>query len=246
MITEIRTRVGRSRQRHRRSAWRGLSHGSLDTRLPVLLVLLPVAGAHAQSVDLPSGGGHTYVGGAQIEVLATPDPNIELSLRSSYYNGTIEGGVIEPGVQFRLNKFLTIGPSYFQLFQPATRLTPDPEDRRVRLSVYAETELGRFKLTHRALIEYRFSGTGESWRYRPQFQIETALNLGSRRITPYFAVEPIYDSSQGRWTGNQSYTGVRISVGKSAEVSIAEYHLDQFRGAGTDAVTLGLQYRLGK
>ena len=214
--------------------------------LRILIPLLSGTAASAQSGDVPSNPGHTTVGGAQFELLGMPKPDIELSLRGGYFDGTVEGGVIEPGVQFRVNRFLTLGPSYLHLFQAATAASPDPHGRRVRFSVNASAEIGSFLVKHRSLAEYRFRDGGGGWRYRPQLQIERGFDVGGRKVTPYVAAEPIYDFAQTRWTGNQTYAGLRVAAGRAIALSLFEYHLAQFRGADVDSVTLGWRYTLGR
>jgi hypothetical protein len=116
------------------------------------------------------------------------------------------------GIAFRLNKHLTIQPTYlFVAYQPF----PGREFTEHRL-VFNAT--GRFKIhdfnfTDRNLIEHRVRPTGPDFTtYRNRLMIDHPVRLGSLRFNPFIANEAWY-TTQPIATGRFGWSRNRLSVG---------------------------------
>lgn len=117
-------------------------------------------------------------------------------------------------VTFRVNKYLTIAPSYRHIWsQPdATRHT---QENRYFIDVTPRLPLPKgFVLLDRNRAEIRDIEDRASWRYRNRPQIEKAFTWRDRQLTAYAAGEIFYDSRFSQWNRKQLWFGTRIPVSK--------------------------------
>jgi len=116
------------------------------------------------------------------------------------------------GISRKLNKYLTAATQYRYV---ANEPTPDKQSTEHR--VYAElTSRAPLKfglqISDRNRIEWRDINERVSWRYRNRMQIERPFSIKDRKITPYSAIEPMYDTRFDTWNRTQFYLGARVPI----------------------------------
>lgn len=100
-------------------------------------------------------------------------------------------------------------------------------EHRIFLDLTPRKSLGKgFTLQDRNRIEWRDVNKRISWRYRNRLQFERPISINERKITPYFAVEPMYDTRFRAWSRTQMYIGTRIPLIK--HVTFDGFYMRQF------------------
>lgn len=69
-----------------------------------------------------------------------------------------------------------------------------------------------FAISDRNRIEWRNINQKISWRYRNRLQFERPFTIRERKITPYVAGEPMYDTRFHTWSRTQMYIGTRLPI----------------------------------
>ena len=116
------------------------------------------------------------------------------------------------GYAFKLNKFLTVMPTYLHVeYQPyPTRII---HEERLVLNVTGKASLGKFTFTDRNLIERRVRPSVKDFTvYRNRLQIDHPAHLGHFAFKPYVADE-VWHSTQTGARGEFGWFRNRISVG---------------------------------
>lgn len=116
------------------------------------------------------------------------------------------------GYAFKLNKFLTVMPTYLHVeYQPyPTRVI---HEERLVLNVTGKASLGKFTFTDRNLIERRVRPSVKDFTvYRNRLQIDHPAHLGHFAFKPYVADE-VWHSTQTGARGEFGWFRNRISVG---------------------------------
>lgn len=126
------------------------------------------------------------------------------------------------GYAFKLNKHLTIMPTYIHVeYQPyPTRII---HEERLVMNVTGKFNLGQFAFTDRNLIERRVRhGSADFTVYRNRLQIDHPAHIGEFKFRPFIADE-IWASTQSRTLaqggGDFGWYRNRISVGISKQLS---------------------------
>ena len=89
------------------------------------------------------------------------------------------------------------------------------DENRLFLDVTPRRELKwGLILQDRNRFEWRRIRGQTSYRYRNRVQFERPFNLGEKRLTPYLAVEPFYDTRFRTWSRTQAFLGMRIPLHK--------------------------------
>lgn len=87
-----------------------------------------------------------------------------------------------------------------------------------------------FQISDRNRIEWRDINGQGSWRYRNRLQFERPFSVRDRKITPYIAGEPMYDTRYKTWNRTQAYLGARVPI-------VRHFTLDGFYMKQWDART---------
>ena len=116
------------------------------------------------------------------------------------------------GYAFKLNKYLTVMPTYLHVeYQPyPTRII---HEERLVLNVTGKASLGKFTFTDRNLLERRVRPSVKDFTvYRNRLQIDHPAHLGHFAFKPYVADE-VWHSTQTGARGEFGWFRNRISVG---------------------------------
>jgi hypothetical protein len=153
------------------------------------------------------------------------------------------------GVAFKLNRFLTIMPTYLYVDQQPFAGLRISEHRAV-LNVTGRFKIGELTITDRNLIEGRLRhSTPDFVVYRNRLQLDHPARLGEFRFKPFLADEVWY-SNQPLPTGSPGWFRNRISAGIIKQLSErfnAEFfYLYQHDGVSRpgNAHTVGTLFRI--
>lgn len=117
-------------------------------------------------------------------------------------------------VNFRLNKYLNIVPSYRHIWSQSNPARHTQENRYF-IDVTPRLPLPKgFALVNRNRSEVREINDQVSWRYRTRLQLEKAFTWHDRPLTAYVAEEFFYDSRYHKWNRKQFWAGIRVPVSK--------------------------------
>jgi Protein of unknown function (DUF2490) len=147
------------------------------------------------------------------------------------------------GLVFKLNKYLTLAPSYVHI---ATQPTPTRKafENRLNFAATLQLPLGKSIITDRNLFERRLRVPLNSTRYRNRLQIARAVKLNGWEMTVYLFDEVQYDWSVDRWVRNRVSAGVTKRVSKSLTLDF--YYVRQNDGVSRpgDLHVIGGAYRI--
>ena len=114
------------------------------------------------------------------------------------------------GFDFKINKYLTLTPSYvYRAGQPFVGRSE--RESLYRFAVSLEKRLSKFSLKDRNLIEYRdrYRNVANSTRYRNKLQLTIPITKNKKEIfSPFVADEVFYDFSVKAWTRNEISAGI--------------------------------------
>lgn len=113
------------------------------------------------------------------------------------------------GFDFKINKYLTLTPSY--LYRAAQPYQNRKEfESRFRFAVNLENKWTKFSVKDRNLIEYRSRNSrADSTRYRHKLQFTFPIHRDKEEIfAPFVADEIFYDFHDKAWTRNELTLGV--------------------------------------
>lgn len=119
---------------------------------------------------------------------------------------------IGAGYAFKVNKYLTVMPTYLHVeYQPyPTRII---HEERIIMNVTGKFSLGKFTFTDRNLFERRVRPSVKDFTvYRNRLQIDHPAKLGSFEFKPFIADE-IWYSTQSGANGEFGWFRNRISAG---------------------------------
>ncbi|MBS1788651.1 MAG: DUF2490 domain-containing protein [Acidobacteria bacterium] len=112
------------------------------------------------------------------------------------------------GIAFKLNKHLTVMPTYLYVAQQPTPTRKNFEHRLV-LNLTGKFSLGKFTFTDRNLIERRVRHALDDFvMYRNRLQIDHPVKLGSLNFRVYVADEVWYSTLVDAWVRNRISAGV--------------------------------------
>lgn len=119
---------------------------------------------------------------------------------------------IGAGVAFKLNRFLTIMPTYLYVDQQPFAGRRISEHRAV-LNITGRFKIGELTITDRNLIEGRLRHASPDFVvYRNRLQLDYPAQLGAFKFKPFVADEAWYSTQSGA-TGRQGWFRNRISAG---------------------------------
>lgn len=133
---------------------------------------------------------------------------------------------IAAGLEFRVNRYLTLTPAYlYRADQPFAGRRES--ESRIRLDVGIERQFKAFSIKDRNRIEHRFRNSrSDSTRYRNKIQIAIPVKRNGKEIfAPFVADEPYFEFQLKKFTRNEFSAG--ISKKFSPTVSADFYYLLQ-------------------
>ena len=113
------------------------------------------------------------------------------------------------GFDFKINKYLTLTPSY--LYRTAQPYQNRKEfESRFRFAATLENKWTRVSVRDRNLIEYRMRNSrADSVRYRNKLQFNFPIHKNKKEIfAPFVADEIFYDFHDKAWTRNELTLGI--------------------------------------
>lgn len=114
------------------------------------------------------------------------------------------------GFDFKINKFLTLTPSYlFRAEQPFAGR--NASESRYRFTATLEKKFSRFSIKNRNLVEYRdrYRGVANSTRYRNRFTFTVPITKNKKELfSPFIQDEVYYDFSAKAWARNEISVGI--------------------------------------
>jgi hypothetical protein len=180
-------------------------------------VLLSSAGssAFAQHSDDPRRDSQIW---PDTTITIKLDRNFSLVLFGTLRMGRDDSAVVSQQAGISLSRSFgkrfvsTMGYRYIE-----NEPTPDRQstEHRVFADFTPRTQLKYgFSLSDRNRIEWRNINQKISWRYRNRLQFERPITVRERKITPYVAGEPMYDTRFHAWNRTQLYFGARLPLVK--------------------------------
>ncbi len=121
------------------------------------------------------------------------------------------------GLELKINKYLSVSPSYLYRAGQPTKNKKEYE-HRVRFDINLEKKFKYFSLKDRNRIEYRIRNSkDDTTRYRNKFQLKVPIKYGDNKelFAPFVADEPYYDFRQDTWFRNEFSVGISKKLNKS-------------------------------
>lgn len=178
----------------------------------------------------------------------------EFDKLSIFFNGHLRFGNhvktliderIGVGFDYRVNKYLTLTPSYFYRSNKSTLVRRDYESR-FRFAATLEKKWTKFSIKDRNLVEYRMRNSKtDSVRYRNKFTFSFPILKDKHEIfSPFIADEPYYDFHDKHWSRNEFSVG--ISHKFTNNFSADFYYLRQDNRSGTpkSVNVLGINWKI--
>jgi len=150
----------------------------------------------------------------EVQVIAPLNKKTDLYFFGVLRAGSTFSGFLRPidergggGIAFKLNKYLTVMPTYLYIAQQPSPTRKNFEHRLI-LNITGKASLGKFNFTDRNLIERRVRHSLDDFvMYRNRLQIDYPVKLRSLDFRVYVADEAWYSTLLDTWVRN------RISIG---------------------------------
>jgi hypothetical protein len=181
----------------------------------VILLLLSFCFPHAQAqTPLPPREDRQFWGETQIIKPLADDKDLVI-IGVLRFGREVQRPVDERiggGVAFKLNKYVTLTPTYLYVDQQpfdGSRIS----EHRLILNLTGKIGLGDFTFTDRNLIERRVRhGTPDFTVYRNRLQVDHPASIGTFQFKPFLACE-IFHSTQAAADGWQGWFRTRYAAG---------------------------------
>lgn len=151
------------------------------------------------------------------------------------------------GFDFKINKYLTLTPSYLYRYDKP-RLNSREYESRFRFAATLEKKWARFSLKNRNLVEYRLRNSkADSTRYRNKTTLAFPILKNKKEIfTPFIADEPYYDFSAKHWTRNELSIGITKKFNKTYSADFFYLRQDNRSGIpkSLNVIGIGLKIKL--
>lgn len=209
--------------------------------------MLGAGHARAQGIDIPSGsttGRATTIYLAQGGLLAPLSKQVTLQAYGFYLLGDQRGVLPLANLAIKLNRYVTLSPGYFGLFQPRLADGTPQHENRARLALTLTLPRRGWYLSDRNLGERRFQVDKNSTRYRNMLRAEDTVRIGRQRFTVYVYDEVFYDWSAARWTINQTALGFTYPLGTHLTAEAYYIHQAIRRSPASNIWGLACTFRL--
>ncbi len=194
---------------------------------PITLLVCLCASAIAQRADDPQRDTQIW---PDVTVTFKLRPDINLIFHGTSRFGRDSSALVNEQAGAGFGK--AFGKNFSAgIFYRYINSEPTPNRRsnehRIFLDLTPRKSLGGgFIVQDRNRIEWRDVNNRISWRYRNRLQFERPFNVNDRKITPYFAVEPMYDTRFQAWNRTQMYVGARVPLAK--HLTFDGFYMRQF------------------
>lgn len=190
-------------------------------KFPFLFFLIIFCSISAFSQTAPPDADFQFWNETQIAaplVKSTDKKGKEFERVTLFISATLRGGrnytdLIDErigfGFDFKINKYLTLTPSY--LYRAAQPFQNRKEfESRFRFAATLENKWTRFSVRDRNLIEYRARNSrDDAVRYRNKLQFSFPIQKNKKEVlTPFVADEIFYDFHDEAWTRNELTLGI--------------------------------------
>jgi uncharacterized protein DUF2490 len=197
----------------------------------LLSLAAPVA---AQDVDTPSvpgapdtpdRRGSIFAPSTWVVVDAPVQQRVDLKLYA-FYVGDLNAPVVQADVPIRINKLLTVTPSYMYYSVPPSgliELTPQArgaidsyDEQQFRVDGTVAFTVDKFEISGRGMYVRRFRpGAAEDInRYRGKVAVAHPITVGGSTWKPFAAYEAYYEPQAGGWNRDRIWSGITLPVSK--------------------------------
>ncbi len=151
----------------------------------------------------------------ETQIIAPLTKKTDLIFIGAFRAGSTFSGFLRPidergggGIAFKLNKYLTVMPTYLYVAQQPSPTRKNFEHRLI-LNVTGKASLGKFNFTDRNLIERRVRHALDDFvMYRNRLQIDHPVKIGDVNFRVYVADEIWYSTLLDTWSRNRVSVGV--------------------------------------
>lgn len=151
----------------------------------------------------------------ETQIIAPLTKKTDLIFIGAFRAGSTFSGFFRPidergggGIAFKLNKYLTVMPTYLYIAQQPSPTRKNFEHRLI-LNITGKASLGKFNFTDRNLIERRIRHALDDFvMYRNRLQIDYPVKVGDWSFRVYLADEVWYSTLIDAWSRNRVSVGV--------------------------------------
>ncbi|MCU0238290.1 MAG: DUF2490 domain-containing protein [Pyrinomonadaceae bacterium] len=149
------------------------------------------------------------------------------------------------GFDFKVNKYLTLSPSYLYRSNKATLVRRDYESR-FRLAVTLEKKWTKISLKDKNLIEYRLKNSrSDSVRYRNKATLAFPILKDKKELfAPFIADEVFYDFRDKHWTRNEFSAGITRKFTKNFSADFYYLRQDNRSGFPKSVNAFGINWKI--
>jgi hypothetical protein len=178
----------------------------------------------------------------------------EFDKLSIFFTGTLRFGNhvksliderIGIGFDYKVNKYLTLTPSYFYRSNKPKLNSRDYESR-FRFAATLEKKWTKFSIKDRNLVEYRMRNSKtDSVRYRNKFTFAFPILKDKHELfSPFIADEPYYDFHDKHWSRNEFSAGITHKFTKHFSADFYYLRQDNRSGLPKSVNVLGINWKI--
>ncbi|MEP6903606.1 MAG: DUF2490 domain-containing protein [Actinomycetota bacterium] len=170
--------------------------------------------------------------------------SVDVNLTVGYGFGLRAKAIIAE-IPFKLNKYLTVAPSYVYIASPV--MNRRYHENQVRFSVQFGLPIGKGTLVDRSMFERRFrAGFDDSTRYHNRLRFKYPLKIKNFDFSLVAADEVTYDGKLSRWERNRISIGFNKTVNKRLTAEITYLRQQNRRGGDANIVLIAVIVRTEK
>ncbi len=151
------------------------------------------------------------------------------------------------GIDLKVNKYLTLSPSYLYRSNKATLIRHDYESR-LRFAATLEKKWSKFSIKDRNLVEYRLRNSrSDSVRYRNKLTFVFPILKDKKELfAPFIADEVFYDFHDKHWTRNEISVGITKKINKNFATDFYYLRQDNLNGLpkSINAFGIALKFKI--
>lgn len=147
------------------------------------------------------------------------------------------------GFNFKPNKYLTLGASFFDR---EARPPHGRSEREVRgtLTATVQNTFGKYSVSDRNSLERRWREPQvDAWRYRNRLRVEHPFQVGKNKFTWFVSDEVFYDWSLHLWPRNRAAAGITRPVNKHLTLELYYLRQNDGRSRPGDLHIIGSSWR---
>jgi hypothetical protein len=120
------------------------------------------------------------------------------------------------GMNFRVNKYITLTPDIFYQAQQPTAFSKGTQTR-FRFAVSAQNKWSKFSISDRNQIEYRLrNNQKDDVRYKNLIRLNVPINKDNKEVVTFFTSnEPYYNITTKKFTRNELFIGFSKTFNKN-------------------------------